>query len=98
MVPADLRYTKDHEWVRVDGDIATVGITIAMTFVTVSWLVMTLVMLVMLFMLGPRHPRVIYEHESVGVGRNLIAVFALIMFILCFTPVPIQFQDLVGGR
>ena len=27
MVPADLRYTKDHEWVRVDGDMATVGIT-----------------------------------------------------------------------
>jgi glycine cleavage system H protein len=27
MVPADLRYTKDHEWVRVSGDEATVGIT-----------------------------------------------------------------------
>ena len=27
MVPADLRYTKDHEWVRVDGDEAIVGIT-----------------------------------------------------------------------
>lgn len=23
----DIRYTKDHEWVRADGDIATVGIT-----------------------------------------------------------------------
>jgi len=27
MVPTDLRYTKDHEWIRVDGDEATVGIT-----------------------------------------------------------------------
>jgi glycine cleavage system H protein len=26
-VPTDLRYTKDHEWVRIDGDAATVGIT-----------------------------------------------------------------------
>lgn len=26
-VPTDLRYTRDHEWVRVDGDQATVGIT-----------------------------------------------------------------------
>lgn len=26
-VPADLKYTKDHEWVKVDGDIVTVGIT-----------------------------------------------------------------------
>lgn len=25
--PADLKYTKDHEWVKVDGDTATVGIT-----------------------------------------------------------------------
>ena len=25
--PADLKYTKDHEWVRVEDDIATVGIT-----------------------------------------------------------------------
>ena len=27
MVPTDLRYTKDHEWVRTDGDEATIGIT-----------------------------------------------------------------------
>ena len=27
MVPKDLRYTKDHEWVKVDGDVATVGVT-----------------------------------------------------------------------
>lgn len=26
-IPAELKYTKDHEWVRVDGNIATVGIT-----------------------------------------------------------------------
>ncbi len=27
MFPENLRYTKDHEWVRVDGDTGTVGIT-----------------------------------------------------------------------
>ena len=26
-VPTDLRYTKEHEWVRVDGEEATIGIT-----------------------------------------------------------------------
>lgn len=26
-IPADLKYTKDHEWVKIEGDIATVGIT-----------------------------------------------------------------------
>ena len=25
--PAELKYTKEHEWVRIDGDIATIGIT-----------------------------------------------------------------------
>jgi glycine cleavage system H protein len=27
MVPTDLRYTKEHEWIRVEGDEATIGIT-----------------------------------------------------------------------
>jgi glycine cleavage system H protein len=27
MVPTDLRYTTDHEWLRVEGDHATIGIT-----------------------------------------------------------------------
>lgn len=26
-VPEDLHYSKDHEWVRADGDVATIGIT-----------------------------------------------------------------------
>lgn len=26
-IPADLKYTKDHEWLRIDGDTAVVGIT-----------------------------------------------------------------------
>ena len=26
-IPAELKYTKDHEWVRIEGDTATVGIT-----------------------------------------------------------------------
>ena len=26
-IPSDLKYTKDHEWVKLDGDVATVGIT-----------------------------------------------------------------------
>lgn len=25
--PSDLKYTKDHEWVKVDGEVATIGIT-----------------------------------------------------------------------
>ena len=75
----------------------TVGGAVVMTsFSSISWLVMTIMMLVMLFLLGPRHPRVIDEHEPLGPGRRLIAVMAVIIFILCFTPTPIELQDLVG--
>ena len=26
-VPTELKYTKDHEWIRIDGDVVTIGIT-----------------------------------------------------------------------
>ncbi len=26
-IPSDLKYTKDHEWVKIEGDVATIGIT-----------------------------------------------------------------------
>ena len=26
-IPKDIKYTKDHEWISIDGEIATVGIT-----------------------------------------------------------------------
>ncbi|MFD1616486.1 glycine cleavage system protein GcvH [Gelatiniphilus marinus] len=26
-IPSELKYTKDHEWVRIEGDVATIGIT-----------------------------------------------------------------------
>ena len=70
--------------------VATVAAAIVMCFISISWLLMTLVMVVMLVLLGPRHPRVLDEHEPLGRGRFALAVFALVMFIVCFTPAPID--------
>jgi membrane-associated protease RseP (regulator of RpoE activity) len=70
--------------------IATVAGAIVMSFISYSWVVMTLMMVVMLFLLGPRHPRVIDEYEPLGTGRVALALFAIVMFIVCFTPVPID--------
>jgi membrane-associated protease RseP (regulator of RpoE activity) len=75
--------------------LATVGSAVAMTFVSSSWIFMTAMMLVMLLILGPRHPRVIYEHEPIGAGRNWLAVLALLILVICFTPVPIEPYDLI---
>lgn len=27
MIPGDLKYTKEHEWIKIDGEVATIGIT-----------------------------------------------------------------------
>jgi membrane-associated protease RseP (regulator of RpoE activity) len=75
--------------------IATVSGAVAMTFVSISWLVMTVIMVVMMFMFGPHHPRVIYEQEPIGRGRIAIAILALIVFIVSFTPVPIDVKDIL---
>jgi membrane-associated protease RseP (regulator of RpoE activity) len=71
--------------------VATVATAVLMTLFSSSWLVMTAMMLAMLYLLGPRHPRVLYEHDALGRGRRALAVFALVMLVLCFTPVPIAF-------
>lgn len=70
--------------------LATVAIAVLLTINSWSWLFMTLMMLAMLYMLGPRHPKVLYESEPLPPSRYAVAVFALIMFILCFTAVPID--------
>lgn len=75
--------------------VVTVAVAIAMTFVSTSWLFMSIMMLVMLIVLGPRHPRVIDEFEPLGPGRRAIAVLALLVLAVCFTPVPIEPYDLI---
>ena len=62
-----------------------------MCFISYSWVMMTLMMVAMLYFLGPRHPRVI---DGVRAARRAAAtpcsLFAIVMFVLCFTPVPID--------
>jgi len=58
--------------------------------VSTSWLLFTLIILVMLLMFGPRHPSVRDELEPLGPGRISVAIFAVVMLVLCFTPVPIE--------
>ncbi len=59
--------------------------------VTVSgnWLVWSGVMLVLLSLFGWKHPPTWDEGDSLGTARILVTLFALLMFILCFIPVPV---------
>jgi len=68
--------------------LATAGFCIGMCFVSLSWGLMTLVMLIMLRFFGARHPPVLNEYEPLGRGRYALAIFAFVMLIVCFTPAP----------
>jgi membrane-associated protease RseP (regulator of RpoE activity) len=74
-----------------------IGVAIALAaFFSSSWLVWTGLTVVMLFMFGPKHPRVFDEHVPLDRTRIILAVLAVVMFILCFTPAPIQSLDLLA--
>jgi membrane-associated protease RseP (regulator of RpoE activity) len=73
-----------------------IGVAIALAaFFSSSWVVWTGLTVVMLFMFGPRHPRVSDEHVPLDRTRLILAVLAVVMFILCFTPAPIQSLDFI---
>ncbi len=75
--------------------LGTMCVAIALTWFSTSWLVWTVLMIGMLFAFGPRHPRTIDEHIPLDRARLILAFVALVIFVLCFTPTPIEPMDLV---
>ena len=75
--------------------LGTLAGLIGLTFVSRSWLVWTVLTVVMLLAFGPRHPRTIDEDVPLDRARLWLAVVALLMFIVCFTPAPLEPFDLV---
>lgn len=71
--------------------IAVTVLLVGLLAVSLGYLLWTLLVVAMVLILGPHHPRTIDESEPLGRGRLLLAAFAVAMFVLCFTPVPIQF-------
>lgn len=67
-----------------------VGLAIGLTFLSTSWLVWTILMVLMVVAMGPHHPPTLDEHSALDRGRLILAVIALVMLIVCFTPVPIE--------
>jgi membrane-associated protease RseP (regulator of RpoE activity) len=75
--------------------LAMVGCLIGLTFWSLSWAVWAGLTILMLVTFGPRHPRTPDEDEPLDTTRKWLAFFAVVMFILCFTPAPIEPLDLV---
>jgi len=75
--------------------LATLGATLILTTRAASWWSMAVMMLVMAMLVGLGHPRLIDEDTPLDGRRKLVAAFTGLIFVLSFTPVPIEF--LVGG-
>lgn len=73
-----------------------VAVAVVLTYFSSSWIVWTTLMIVMLLVFGRHHPRTYDEDEPLDRTRMILAVFALVMFVLCFTPAPIGPSDLLG--
>jgi len=76
--------------------VGTVVCLLGLTLVSSSWIVWTVLTVSMLVAFGPRHPQTPDEHVPLDRGRLWLAAFALLMFVLCFSPAPIEPLDLVG--
>ena len=76
--------------------LAMVACAIALSYFSTSWIVWTVLMVLMLTTFGPRHPPTIDEDVPLDRTRLVLAFVALAMFVLCFTPAPISPFDLIG--
>jgi membrane-associated protease RseP (regulator of RpoE activity) len=54
-----------------------------------GWLIWCLLLL---FLMGTKHPPTMDDHVPLDAGRKLIGWIALILFVLTFTPVPFAFN------
>ena len=69
---------------------------VLLTFYSSSWIAWAVLTVIMLLKFGPRHPRTLDHHIPLDRTRIRVAIFALVMFVLCFTPAPIELTDFVG--
>jgi membrane-associated protease RseP (regulator of RpoE activity) len=76
--------------------LAMVLCAVVLSYFSTSWIVWTVLMVVMLTVFGSRHPPTLDEDVPLDRTRLILAIVALAMFVLCFTPAPISPLDLIG--
>lgn len=73
-----------------------IGVAVLLCFRSTSWIVWTVLLLVMIGLLGPHHPPTLDDQQPLDRGRVVMAALAMIILALCFTPVPIG--EILAGR
>lgn len=72
---------------------ASAAAVVLLAFYRDSWIIWAILMILMIVIIGPRHPQTLDHHIPLDRTRVYVAIGALAMFILCFTPAPIEFVD-----
>ena len=72
-----------------------VGVLIALSVFAGSWAFFAVLTVVMLMVFGRHHPRVWDEEVPLDRTRLLLALAAVAIFALCFTPAPITISDII---
>ena len=72
-----------------------VAVVVGLTFFSLSWLFWAVLMVAMLIVLGPRHPLTLDDHVPLDSRRRWVALATAAIFVLCFTPAPIQIDGLL---
>jgi membrane-associated protease RseP (regulator of RpoE activity) len=75
--------------------IGTIAIALGLCVYSSSWIVWTALAIALLSFFGWRHPPTWDDHMPLDRTRMWLAAVALIVFVLCFTPAPIEPLDLV---
>lgn len=75
-------------WVTAAG--ITAGVLVAAYYQSMTLAVFVVLTIVMLGIGGLRHPSTLDDGVVLGQGRMILAVVAIVMLMLCFTPVPIE--------
>jgi len=78
--------------------VGAAAVVILLAFFSPSWVAWAVLMVAMLITFGPRHPRTLDDHIPLDRTRRVIAVVALAMLIVCFTPAPIEVTDLLSPQ
>jgi membrane-associated protease RseP (regulator of RpoE activity) len=75
--------------------VGAIGAGVGLCFYTISWTVWVALLIVLLSLFGWRHPPTWDDHVPLDRTRVWLAVLALAVFAVCFTPAPIRLIDLV---
>ena len=70
--------------------IVTLAAAIVMCFISLNWVLIAVMMLAMIRLVGLRHPPVIFEHAPLGIGRHVVALLVVAIFVVCFMLIPFE--------